>query len=292
MQSMTSSTRTALIMEGGAMRGMFTSGVMDVLMEHGISFDGAAGISAGAVFGCNYKSKQIGRAVRYNKKYSYDKRYCSLRSLLTTGDLYGADFCYRELPDVLDPFDRATFRSNPMEFYVGATNVMTGETEYHKCVDGEAGDIRWMQASASMPLVSKPVAIDGLLLLDGGIADPVPYKFMESMGFNRNLIILTQPVDYVKKKSHILPLLRIFLHRYPNIRKAMAVRHLRYNQQMREIAQREKLGISFVIRPPKSLNIGRIERNPDELERVYQIGRVETLRQIAEIQSFLKNETN
>ena len=116
-------------MEGGAMRGMFTCGVIDVLLEHNISFDGAAGISAGAVFGCNYKSKQAGRAVRYNKKYSYDKRYCSLRSLLTTGDLYGADFCYRELPDVLDPFDRATFRSNQMEFYVGATNVVTGETE-------------------------------------------------------------------------------------------------------------------------------------------------------------------
>jgi len=279
-------------MEGGAMRGMFTCGVIDVLLEHNISFDGAAGISAGAVFGCNYKSKQAGRAVRYNKKYSYDKRYCSLRSLLTTGDLYGADFCYRELPDVLDPFDRTTFRSNQMEFYVGATNVVTGETEYHKCTDGETTDIRWMQASASMPLVSKPVEIDGLLLLDGGIADPVPYKFMESMGYNRNLIILTQPVGYIKRKSRILPLLRLFLRRYPNIRKAMAVRHLRYNQQMREIAQREKAGTTFVIRPPKSLNISRTEKNPNELERVYQIGRAETLRQIAEIQLFLKNETN
>ena len=119
--------KTALIMEGGAMRGMFTCGVIDVLMRHGITFDGAAGISAGAVFGCNFKSGQIGRPIRYNKKYCADPRYCSVRSMLRTGDLYGADFCYRELPDELDIFDREAFRNNPLQFYVGATDVQTGK---------------------------------------------------------------------------------------------------------------------------------------------------------------------
>ena len=146
-------------MEGGAMRGMFTCGVIDVFMEQEIIFDGAAGISAGATFGCNYKSRQIGRALRYNKKYSRDPRYCSIRSLLKTGDLYGAEFCYRELPNVLDPFDREAFSRNPMEFYVAATDVNTGKAVFHRCVDGGDTDIEWMRASASMPVASKPVTI-------------------------------------------------------------------------------------------------------------------------------------
>jgi len=287
---MTTQSRTALIMEGGAMRGMFTCGVIDVLMEHEIKFDGAAGISAGAVFGCNYKSWQIGRAIRYNKKYCHDKRYCSLHSLLTTGNLYGADFCYHELPDVLDPFDRKTFQQNPMEFYVGATNVLTGEINYHKCTDGKDTDIKWMQASASMPLVSKPVEVDGLLLLDGGIIDSVPYNYMERLGYNRNIIVLTQDANYVKQKSSALPFIKLLLRRYPKIYEGMATRHIRYNQQMKEINEREKNGVSLVIRPPEPLNISRTEKNPDELERVYQIGRMAALDKISEIKVFLAKE--
>ena len=147
--------KKGLVMEGGAMRGMFTSGVLDVFMENGIEFDGAIGVSAGATFGCNFKSRQIGRAIRYNKRYAHNWRYCSVRSLLSTGDLYGADFCYRELPDVLDPFDRKAFAENSMEFYVGATDVETGECVYHLCMDGGDEDMLWFRASASMPIVSR-----------------------------------------------------------------------------------------------------------------------------------------
>ena len=148
------------------MRGMFTCGVIDVFMEEGITFDGAAGISAGACFGCNFKSRQIGRPIRYNKRYSRDPRYCSLRSLLKTGDLYGADFCYRELPEVLDPFDYGAFAENPMIFYIGATDVDTGKPVYHKCSDGKDLDMQWIRASASMPLVSRTVEIGGRKLLE------------------------------------------------------------------------------------------------------------------------------
>ena len=176
--------KTGLVMEGGAMRGLFTCGVLDVFMENKIRFDGAAGISAGAVFGCNFKSGQIGRPLRYNITYSRDPRYCSLRSLLKTGDLYGADFCYRELPDVLDPFDRETFQKNPMEFFIGATDVDSGEIRFHKCEDGGQTDMLWMRASASMPVVSRIVEVDGFRLLDGGIVDPVPFRYMEEAGFD------------------------------------------------------------------------------------------------------------
>ena len=127
---------TALIMEGGAMRGMFTCGVLDVFMENGITFDAGAGISAGAVFGCNFKSNQIGRPIRYNKRFCNDKRYCSFWSMIKTGDMYGVQFCYDEIPNKLDVFDREAFAKNPMEFYIGTTDVESGKPVYHLCTDG------------------------------------------------------------------------------------------------------------------------------------------------------------
>ena len=281
------SMKTGLVLEGGAMRGMFTCGVIDILMENHIAFDGAAGISAGAVFGCNFKSKQIGRPVRYNKKYCRDPRYCSIRSLIRTGDLYGADFCYHELPEKLDPFDRETFRTDPTVFYIGATDIRTGKCVYHKCTDGGETDIKWMQASASMPLVSRPVSVDGLLLLDGGIADAVPYRFMEEQGYNRNLIVLTQPEGFVKRKSAALPLIKLMLRKYPAVCEAMAKRHEMYNRQMEEIREREEKGTAFVIRPPESLGISRTERDPEELERVYRTGRSAAEDALPDLKEFL-----
>ncbi len=279
--------RKGLVMEGGSMRGMFTCGVLDVFMENGINFDGAIGVSAGAVFGCNFKSGQIGRAIRYNKKYCGDPRYCSLRSLIKTGDLFGADFCYHEIPDVLDPFDSAAFRRNPMEFYTVATNVETGEPVYHLCTDGGPDDIIRMRASASMPVVSRPVEIDGLTLLDGGIVDSIPYAYMEQLGYNRNVIILTQPIDYIKRKNPAVPLIRVLLRRYPKIAEAMAVRHLMYNRQTEEVKVREASGEAFVIRPPEPLKIGKVENNPEVLERVYQTGRIEAEKRMSALRAFL-----
>ena len=280
--------KTALIMEGGAMRGLFTCGVTDVFLEEGITFDAAAGISAGACFGCNFKSKQAGRAIRYNKRYSRDPRFCSFKSLVKTGDLYGADFCYRELPEVLDPFDNKAFEENPMAFYIGATDVDTGEIRYHKCTDGGQKDLLWMRASASMPLVSRIVEADGYRMLDGGIVDPVPYRYMEKLGYDRNVYILTQPKGFRKEKSSALPLIRIALRKTPKIVEAMEHRHEVYNRQMAEIDEKEARGEILVIRPPESLGISRTEHDPNELERVYQTGRREACRMLPEIRSFLK----
>lgn len=277
--------KSGLIMEGGAMRGMFTCGVIDVFMEEGIAFDGAAGISAGAVFGCNFKSRQIGRPIRYNKNYCRDPRYCSMRSLLKTGDLYGVDFCYHELPDILDPFDAAAFKENPMDFYVGATNVETGKILFHNCRDGGEIDIQWMRASASMPIVSRPVQIGKYTLLDGGIADPIPFFFMEKKGYDRNVIILTQPLGYRKKKSS--PAIQALLRRYPSVVKTMAVRHRIYNRQLDQIRERELAGKAIVIRPAGDLRIGHTEKNSRELERVYQAGRNAAKIQLDKIRTFL-----
>ena len=269
------------------MRGLFTCGVIDVFLEEGIRFDGAAGISAGAAFGCNYKSGQIGRPFRYNLRFCRDRRYCSLFSLLRTGDLYGADFCYRELPEVLDPFDREAFAANPMAFFVGATDVDTGRIVYRRCQDGGTEDLQWIRASASMPLVSRIVEIDGLRLLDGGIADPVPYRFMEEAGYHRNVGILTQPKGYRKKKPSVSPLLRAALRPYPHLAEAMAVRHEVYNRQMDELDAREARGEILLLRPPEALGIRRTEHDPGALSRAYHMGRRTARQELGRIREFL-----
>ncbi len=281
--------KTGLIMEGGAMRGMFTCGVIDVFMENGIILDGAIGVSAGAVFGCNFKSRQIGRPIRYNKNYCRDWRYCSVRSLIRTGDLFGADFCYHLLPDILDPFDREAFLSNPMAFYIAATDVRTGKPIYYLCSDGGKRDIEWMRASASMPLASRIVEFEGVSLLDGGISDPVPYRYMENQGYDRNVIILTQPKGYYKRRFKLMTAIQTEYRRYPKLVEAMEQRHIVYNRQMAEIREREQSGKAIVIRPPEALGIEHVSHDPGELERVYRIGRGEAESRLSEISWFLSH---
>lgn len=275
-------------MEGGAMRGLFTCGVIDVFLENDITFDGAIGISAGAVFGCNFKSRQHGRPRRYNLNFCKDPRYGSFRSWLKTGDLYDVDLCYREIPQVLDVFDAEAFEKNLMEFYVGATDVETGKCIYHKCNDGKEIDNTWMRASASMPLVSRIVEVDGYKLLDGGIADSIPLEYMESIGYTRNVVILTQPNGYIKKKNKAFPLMKIMMSKYPEMIKTMENRHIIYNEQVKKVEEQERTGNVFVIRPPESLNIGRTEKDPDELKRVYELGRKEALKRLEELKEFLE----
>lgn len=279
--------KTALVMEGGALRGIFTCGVIDVLMENGIIFDGAAGISAGAVLGCNIKSKQIGRGLRYNLKYCKDKRYHSFKSLRKTGDLFGVDFCYNELPNKLDIFDTETFKNNPLKFYAGTTKVSTGEAVFHECTTGDETDLLWFRASASMPIVSRVVEIDGEGYLDGGISVSVPYEFMENLGYNRNIIILTRPKGYRKKKTKHRLFLKHFLKKMPKIKELVLNRYITYNKEMDEIDDRESKCISLVIRPPKALDISKTERNPKKIQATYDLGRSEALKRLDEIKKFL-----
>ncbi len=279
--------KRGLVLEGGAMRGMFTAGVLDVLMENGIEFQGVIGVSAGAAFGCNYKSCQIGRAIRYNTDYCRDKRYCSFWSLLKTGDLYGADFCYREIPEKLDIFDTETFRNNPVEFYVTVTDVESGRPLYYRCDKADSRDLELIRASASMPLVSRIVEVDGKKLLDGGVSDSIPLRFFEEKGFDRNLVILTQPSNYVKNKNSAIPLAKIMLRKYPKLIEAMKNRHIIYNETLEYINSKEKMGEVFVIRPEKELPIKRVEKNPDVLWEVYHTGRSVASKHLDEIRLFL-----
>ncbi len=276
-----------LVLEGGAMRGMFTCGVLDVLMENGISFDGVVGVSAGAAFGCNYKSAQPGRAVRYNLRFCKDKRYCSLRSLITTGDMFGAKFCYHTVPNKLDIFDGETFAASSVDFYVVCTDVETGKGVYHKCKTAGYDELEWIRASASMPLASRIVEVGGRKLLDGGIADSIPLQFMEKTGYERNVVILTQPRDFRKKQSRILRPLRAAMgKKYPDFVKAFEERPKMYNSELKYVRNAEKDGRALVIAPDEKLPIGHIEHDPDVLLEVYRIGRNTAREHLEEIKRF------
>ena len=279
--------KTGLILEGGAMRGLFSCGVCDAMMKENIEFEGCIGVSAGAAFGCNYKSKQIGRALRYNTKYCNDKRFCSFSSLIKTGDMFGAEFCYKTIPFELDLFDTPAFLENPMEFYTVATDALTGKAYYHKCSDGLGDDLLHIRASASMPLVSRPVFIGTTPYLDGGIADSIPLSYFESIGYERNVVILTQPKGYLKEKNKTIPLMRIFLRKYPRLVDTMARRHEIYNETIEYIEKREKEGAVFVIRPDEKLPVGRIEHDPEKLRNAHAIGKAVAEREMDRIKDFL-----
>lgn len=280
--------KTGLVMEGGALRGLFTAGVIDVFMENGITFDGAIGVSAGATFGCNIKSGQIGRALRYNVKYCRDKRYFSFLSLLLTGNLFGKNFCYHKIPEKLDPFDNDAFQENPMEFYLVCTDVESGKPVYKKCdrLDGE--NLEWVRASASLPLVSEIVEIDGMKLQDGGISDSIPLKYFESIGYDRNVVILTQPKGYIKKTGNSVKYFKSVLRKYPKLLEALENRPKMYNETTKYIEEREESGEILVIRPEKTLPIKRTTRDPEKLKEVYEAGRNEALKNLDRIKEFLK----
>ncbi len=282
--------KRGLVMEGGAMRGLFTAGVTDVMMEAGIVFDGAIGVSAGAVFGGNYKAGQAGRVLRYNLRFCKDPRYSSLRSLIKTGDLFGADFCYREIPDHLDPFDQAAYAANPMDFFVVATDVHTGRAVYHNCLDGGREDLEWFRASASMPLASRIVSVGGYDLLDGGIADSIPLAYLEEQGYDRNVVVLTQPMGYVKTKNKAMPLLRRVYKDYPQLLDTLARRQDVYNETTAAIREKERRGEVFVIRPEAPLDIHRVEHDRERIQAVYDLGRAVMEKRLEAMKAFLQEE--
>ena len=278
--------KKGLVLEGGAMRGLWTAGVTDVMMEHDVWPDGLIGVSAGAAFGCNYKSRQVGRAIRYNTRFARDKRYSGLWSLVTSGDYFNANFGYHVVPYEYDLFDTKAFEENPMQFIVVCTDVLTGQAVYHDMQHVSYEELEWLRASASMPLVSKVVEVEGHKLLDGGVSDSIPLSYFESIGYDRNVVILTQPLGYRKAPSKLMPLMRLSLRKYPQFIKAMSERYLMYNKQLEYVAQAEAEGRCLVIRPDEKIPIGHISHDAEQMRRVYEIGRQVGERYIEKIKEF------
>lgn len=266
-------SKTGLVLEGGGMRGLFTAGILDVLMENNVTFDGVVGVSAGATFGCNFISHQIGRTLRYNMSQRKNPKYMGIRSLIKTGDYVGGEYAYHVLPTKLDVFDFEAFEKNPTEFHVVTTNVRTGEAIYHRIDKVDYTGMEWIRASASMPIISRPVAIGDYEMLDGGIADSIPLRYFESEGFKRNIVILTQPKGFKKKLTKLMPVFKATMRKYPAIIEGMSRRHLMYNRELEYISQQQMAGKCLVICPSDTLPIGRTSLNAKKMQHVYDMGR-------------------
>ncbi|WP_283680979.1 patatin-like phospholipase family protein [Parablautia sp. Marseille-Q6255] len=268
---------TGLLLEGGAMRGMYTAGVLDVLMQNKIPIDGIIGVSAGALFGMNYKSKQIGRVLRYNRKYAANKDYIGFHSLLTTGNIMNEEFCFHKLVTDLDPVDFEAYRNAKEDFYAVVTNMNTGKAEYIRLDDLEKEDqLEYLRASGSMPFLSRPVSINGQLYLDGGIADSIPIDRLLRMNYEKIIVVLTRPRDYRKKKSPAM-LPKLYYRKYPRLVSAINSRYKTYNKQLEQVLELEAAGRIFVFRPSRYVPIRRIERNVAKIQEMYDLGKTDAL---------------
>lgn len=279
--------QAGLILEGGGMRGAYTSGVLDFFLDQEIEFTSVYGVSAGACNMCSYLSRQRGRAFDVSVDYLQDKRYCSAHSLVTTGDLFGADMCYRLIPEELNPYDYDAFRDYPGKAYAVVTNIVTGKPEYIRIYDMKK-DIDAIRASASLPLVSRNVNFRGNLYLDGGIADGIPLKRSILGGNGKNIVVMTKERGYRRKPSSMLPVIKLKYRKYPKVYELMKNRHISYNETLDYMAQQEKSGKAFVIRPSAGSDVGRIEKDRDKLRALYQMGYDDAADSYKELLDYLK----
>ena len=275
-----------LILEGGGMRGAFTAGVLDLWMEKGLWLSNVYGVSAGACQACSYLGGQIGRGLRVWTDYIGDWRYCSLRSLIATGDLFGAELNYDLVPNRYDPLDDAAFQRRNARFIAVVTRLDTGQAEYMRVRDLRR-DVRMVRASASLPLISNPVEIGGRLYLDGGIADSIPLKRSMADGHRKNVVVLTREAGYRKSPARAMPLIAARYRRYPRFVEAMRNRSRMYNAQLELVAAEEAAGRAFVLRPETAPQIGRIEKDPEKLRALHAAGYAAADRAFERLTAFL-----
>ena len=279
------SKKTALVLEGGAMRGMYTAAVLDVLMDEGIEVDAIYATSAGVLFGVNYISGQRGRAIRYNKRFSRDKRYMGVHSLVTSGNVINKDFAFYEVPFTLDVFDDETYKKSEVKMVATVTNVHTGGVEYME-IESVLEQMEVLRAASAMPFVSQMVELDGQLYLDGGLSDSIPLKKCQADGYEHIIVVETRPKGYRKKKSSALPA-KLFYSKYPNLVETINNRYATYNDILQEIDDLDAKGEIVLVQPSKELHLGRIESNPDRLQEMYDLGVGDAKALLPRIKEFL-----
>ena len=278
--------KIGLVLEGGGMRGLFSAGVLDALLElKDLSVNGIVGVSSGALFGVNYVSKQKERAVRYNKKYADDKRYMGLHSWITTGNAVNKDFAFYELPYKLDVFDNETFKKAKTDFYVVMTNVESGKPEYVLIEDAFA-QMEYLRATSALPFASKIIEINGKKYLDGGISDSIPIDFCESLGYDKIIAVLTRP-EGTYKEDKLGFLYKLVYRKYPNLVNSLLNMATDYEKVLAKIKDLENKGKIFVVRPPEVLKIGRLEKNRDKIQKVYDTGLNTGLKELDNIVKYL-----
>ena len=263
--------KVGLVLEGGGMRALFTAGVLDALLDvKELDIDGIVGVSAGALFGVNYVSGQKERAIRYNKKYARDKRYMGLYSWITTGNAVNEEFAFYEIPFKLDVFDQEKFKQSKIDFYVVMTNVESGKPEYVLIKD-VFKQMEYLRATSALPFASKIIEINGKKYLDGGISDSIPIDYCESLGYDKIVLVLTRP-ENTHKEDKLNFLYKLVYRKYPNLVKRLINMGKDYEIVLKKIKDLENENKIFVIRPPKVLKIGRLEKSEDKIQNVYDIG--------------------
>lgn len=279
----------ALVLEGGGMRGAYTAGVLDAFHDEGFKFGGYAGTSAGATHLCNYLSEQRERNLRLDTIHSKDPRYMSLGNWLRTGNYFDLEFCYHTVPEVIDPFDYDTFRrsAEASEFFVAASNVETGGAEHFRVRDLRT-DMDAIRASSSLALVSSLVEYDGKKMFDGNTADSIPFEFMDSIGYKKQVVITTRPMGYTKSPNSLLFLYKLVYRKYPNFIKAVGNRYKRYNNCLKTLAAWEKEGKTFVLRPTVNMKISRVEKDTAKLQALYALGLKDARDRMEDLRKWLK----
>ncbi len=262
--------KIGLVLEGGAMRGMYTAGILDVFMENKVHFDGIIGTSAGALFGVNYLSEQKGRVIRYNKRFNSDKKYMGFYPLLKEGNFISKKYAFYKVPRKLDVFDDETYKKSEVPFYAVVTEIESGEPKYVR-ITSVFEQMEVLRASGAMPFITKPVKLGAHEYLDGGITDSIPYKWLMKQGYDKIIVVLTRDMDY-RKKPMSPAIAGICYRKYPNLVNRLIDRHNMYNSSVEELKKLEEEDKVMVIRPSVPIEISRTERDPEKLQTVYELG--------------------
>lgn len=262
---------TGLVLEGGGLRGVFTCGVLDCFMDHGIRFPFTVGVSAGACNGLSYMSGQRGRARSSNIDLMEKHHYVGFKYLITQGCIMDYKLLFEDFPEKIIPYNYDAYFSNPDRFVMVTTNCLTGEAEYFEEKSSSERVMSIVRASSSLPFVSKITYVDGIPMLDGGIVDSIPVQYALDQGYEKLVVILTRNKGYRKKEGK-MRIAKAFYRKYPELQKALSVRNIRYNQTMDLIEKLEAEGRITVIRPIRPIEVGRIEKDTTKLAALYQEG--------------------
>lgn len=281
--------QTGLVLEGGGMRGLYTAGVLEYFMQKELYFPYVIGVSAGACMAASYLSRQKGRNKQVNVDLAGHPKYISYKNLFMKKELFGMDFLFDEIPNKLVPFDYGTFAQAAERLVIGTTDCYTGEPVYYE--PDERDDIlKLLRASSSLPFMAPPVPFQGRTLLDGGISDPIPIKKSEREGFKKNIVILTQAGGYRKKKARMGWMTKRRYPQFQGLHQSLISRPQHYNETLDYIEDQTGKKKTLVIRPRQKLEVGRVERNPEKLFRLYRQGYHEAEEMYPEITRWLKED--
>lgn len=279
-------SKIGLILEGGGMRGIYTAGVLDFLIDKNVEVDIVIGVSAGSCHACSYLSKQYKRAFNATVDYLDDKNYLSFNNLIKTGSIFGMDFMFNTIPNELNIYDYDTFNKSNTKFIAVSTNCETGKPEYFELTDLKK-EIIYIQASCSIPMFANIVEVDNYKLVDGGVSDSIPIQYALNQGYKKNIVVLTRDSTYLKSKNKFTSVIKRKYKKYPKLITAIENRHINYNKSLEIINNLSQSGDVLVIRPNSPVKVSQVEKNIDKLTALYEQGYNDAKNSFSKILDFI-----